>query len=252
MKILHFDKERYLGILEIENRQYVAKYPFDNMSLINKEFDFDKNVKEYKKIKDIYKKLKMEFHTCSLSKMHELITKSKSNSILNLTSELIVNKKIKSTLSDLSQGRIYMLDLKDIETINLAIGIPPYAIREISNSIKLIDSDAESAFSKTMSINGGMWKEEVPELLNFIEKELIPEGRLEEADKTLAFLLADSGLNHSPTTQEKMNNLMNETKEQLTKDAINRGDSFAKPWQKYSNSEPSYYKKNKNNNKKKR
>lgn len=245
IKVMHFDHERYIGILEKNKNQFIVLPPFTKNTIkeSTKKFRFPKNIGEYKEIETALSTIRSEFKISLLNKGFNLWTKLSHSSTSKLTPDKSRIKLIKTLEREFGQSRINDSDLNDLKTFHLIYGFADNHLRNIKRLVNLSDKDKAIKLNYWLNQPSGLWKDELDELLLYIKEELIPNKRFEEAHNSLT-LIKMHFIEFTPEQESITDNLLDKTKEAITKNAIENGEPLAKPWQKYVKTQPTYTKHN--------
>lgn len=234
ISLMHFDKERYVGILDQDGKQLLVLPPFDDESIKPslRNFKFKGPMATFENMNQALEELRDEYKVAVLSNMMDLWTRLSHGSASVLTPDKTRTSLIRAMERELGQSRIHDLDLKNLHTFHLTFGFAENHLRNIRSLVKMIDEHKANNLNYKLSQPSGTWKEGLGELIEHIKHRLLPNKRFEEASKVLTALK----LHHNDLTQEQdavIEELMNRTRNHLISQAIDRGESMAKPWQKY-------------------
>lgn len=234
ISLMHFDKERSLGVLQNNGRLFIAFPPYSSINETGKKFKLGKPIKKFKSLKEAKLGLLNEFNTNVVNNGAELV--SRMNNGTSATVDKVRAQIVRTLEREFGQNRIMENDIRDLKSFHLMFGFGTNHLNNIKRLLKLANPELAKKLDYHLDQDSGIWKDNVSELIEYAQNNLLPEKRFEEASKLLMSIKMHQP-DISETNNKDMDRLILITRNSLMAQARERGESFAKPWQKYANPE---------------
>jgi hypothetical protein len=234
--ILHFDRERHIGLIEENGAQWLAIPPYteNNMRQItSQQFKFDEIISRAATIDKALFEVRCEAHIHVLDTISNLWLKQASGSAVSLSVDKSRNLLLKHFEAAQSNSTLLNADYDDIHSFRLCLGLSNVNLAKIQKNMPLMQEAYRKKLNYLLTHEYNDWSSDKDLILDYINRVLLPGKRLREAKNTILAMKVHCKELSSKNIQD-IDNYLPIISKNIMAESIENGDQLAKPWQKYA------------------
>lgn len=234
--ILHFDRERHIGLIEENGMQWLAIPPYteNNMRQItSQQFKFDGIISRAATIDKALAEVRCEAHIHVLDTISNLWLKQASGSAVSLSVDKSRNLLLKHFEAAQSNNTLLNADYDDIHSFRLCLGLSNVHLAKIEKNIQFMPDNCRKKLNYLLTHEYNDWSRDKDLILDYINRVLLPGKRLTEAKNTIIAMKVHCKDLSSKNIQD-IDNYLPIISKNIMAESIENGEQLAKPWQKYA------------------